>query len=103
MSYDELLERNERGARDAAPSEWRDNNEFAGVPGSAFPVQRFRVYGSEVAGSRFRVGVSGIKSSWLKTGGFQEMKITKFEEIEAWQLARELTREVYRLIMLIAD
>ena len=31
------------------------------------------------------------------------MKIAKFEEIEAWQLARELTREVYRLIMLIAD
>jgi len=25
------------------------------------------------------------------------MKITKFEEIEAWQLARELARNVYRL------
>jgi four helix bundle protein len=25
------------------------------------------------------------------------MKIEKFEEIEAWQLARELTRKVYRL------
>ena len=25
------------------------------------------------------------------------MKITKFEEIEAWQLARELTQHVYRL------
>ena len=25
------------------------------------------------------------------------MKITKFEEIEAWQLARELTRKVYNL------
>jgi len=27
------------------------------------------------------------------------MKITKFEEIEAWQLARELTRKVYSLTM----
>ena len=25
------------------------------------------------------------------------MKIERFEEIEAWQLARELTRQVYRL------
>jgi hypothetical protein len=25
------------------------------------------------------------------------MKISRFEEIEAWQLARELTRMVYRL------
>jgi hypothetical protein len=31
LSKDELLERNERGARDAAPSEWSDNNEFAGA------------------------------------------------------------------------
>jgi four helix bundle protein len=25
------------------------------------------------------------------------MKIEKFEDIEAWQLARELTRKVYRM------
>jgi len=26
------------------------------------------------------------------------MKIERFEDIEAWQLARELTRKVYRLL-----
>ena len=30
MSKYELFERNERGARDAAPGEWRENNEKAG-------------------------------------------------------------------------
>lgn len=35
LSKSELLERNERGARDAAPSEWSDNNE----PGLGFRVK----------------------------------------------------------------
>ena len=29
--------------------------------------------------------------------GWRKMKIERFEDIEAWQLARELTRKMYRL------
>ena len=29
--------------------------------------------------------------------GWKSMKINRFEDVEAWQLARELTRMVYRL------
>jgi four helix bundle protein len=38
---------------------------------------------------------SGFRGSRL--GGWGAMKIERFEDIEAWQLARKLTRKVYRL------
>ena len=52
-----------------------------GFGGSRFTVQ----------GSRFRVQGSGFTVQGL---GGREMKIERFEDIEAWRLARELTRKV---------
>ena len=34
---------------------------------------------------------------WFKVQGYRAMKIERFEDIEVWQLARELARKVYRL------
>ena len=40
--------------------------------------------------------MSGLLAT-TKVHGWREMKIERFEDIEAWQLARELTQKVYRL------
>jgi len=36
--------------------------------------------------------------SGFRVHGWRAMKIERFEDIEAWQPARELTRKVYRLM-----
>jgi len=38
-----------------------------------------------------------VHGSRFKVQGYNLMKIEQFEDIEAWQLARELARKVYRL------
>jgi hypothetical protein len=59
-------------------------------------VEPFGVQGSEV--HRF-----GVLFTYLNLNGSSKsqigdsMKIERFEDIDAWQLARELTRKVYEL------
>ena len=68
-----------------------------------FKVKRFRVLGSGFKGSGFRG--SGFRVQRLKSNlnrCFEDsegksLKIERFEDIEAWQLARELTHKVYEL------
>ena len=43
--------------------------------------------------------VQGFNGSTVQCSGLGDVKIERFEEIEGWQLARELTRKVYLLTM----
>ena len=63
------------------------------VHGSRFRVQgsRFKVQGSRLAQV---YEIISLQIIYKRSNG---MKIEQFEDIEAWQLARELTRKVYRL------
>ncbi|MEI7694856.1 MAG: BrnT family toxin, partial [Chlorobium sp.] len=80
-----------------------DHSRFK-VQGSGFKVQgsRFRVQGSgfkvqgwEVQGSRFKVGRFRVQGSRFRVGRERKMSgIGCFEDIEGWQKARELTREI---------
>ena len=75
------------------------------VQGSGFRVGevqgsglgRFRVQGLGLGGSGFRVGRFRVQGSGFKVGEVFLMKIERFEDIEAWKLARDLTKKIYKL------
>ncbi len=77
------------------------NYSGSGVHGSGFTVQGSGVHGSGVQGSGVHgsgVHGSGVQGSGVQGSGFTvRMEIKRFEDIETWQLARVLTRKVYRL------
>ena len=57
-------------------------------------------YKFRVQGSKFRVGFEpGLNISSLEPFIWDDthMKIERFEDIKAWQLAREMTRGIYRM------